>query len=108
EHVGFSPTRQTSGGGGGGRTHLLLALSRLIIDRAPLSRRSTVPTPNRDTSNIWVLVAFSPPHVLLKTVFAFLIPFLFRRLWYQRGRAVSTACNGKILCHRIVVSAACI
>ena len=26
--------------------------SHLTIDNAPLSRRSTVPTPNRDTSNI--------------------------------------------------------
>ena len=37
---------------GGGRTHLLLALSHLTIDHACLSRRSTVPTPNRHTSNL--------------------------------------------------------
>ena len=26
------------------------------IDHEPLSRRSTAPTPNRDTSNIWALI----------------------------------------------------
>ena len=41
---------------GGGRAYLFVAcLSRLTIDHASLSRRSTVPTPNRDTSNIWAL-----------------------------------------------------
>ena len=30
------------------------------IDHASLSRRSTVPTPNRDTSNIWALTTFCP------------------------------------------------
>ena len=29
--------------------------SRFITDSAPLSRRSILPTPNGDTSNIWVL-----------------------------------------------------
>ena len=48
------------GGEGGGRTHLLLASSYLTIDHASLSRRSTVPTPNRDTSNIWALITRFP------------------------------------------------
>ena len=34
------------GEGGGERNHMLLALSRVIIDHASLWRRSTVPTPN--------------------------------------------------------------
>ena len=41
-----------AGVGGGGRTHMLLALSDLTIDHASLSRRSTVPTPKRDTSDV--------------------------------------------------------
>ena len=44
--------------GGGGRTRLLLTLSHLTLDHASLSRRSTVPTPNRDTANIWALITF--------------------------------------------------
>ena len=35
-------------------------LSHCTIDHAPLSRRRTVPTPNRDTSNIWALITFFP------------------------------------------------
>ena len=35
-------------------------LSHLIIDHASLSRRSTVPTPSRDTAqHLWALVTFS-------------------------------------------------
>ena len=33
-------------------------LSHLAIDHASLSRRSTVPAPNRGTSNIWALITF--------------------------------------------------
>ena len=43
-----------------GGYHLLLALSRWTIDHASLSRRSTVPTPNRDLSNVWALSTFIP------------------------------------------------
>ena len=45
-----------------GGTYLLVAhLSPSTIEPAPLSRRSTTaPTPNRDASNIWALVTFSP------------------------------------------------
>ena len=51
--------KQTRGGGAGGGTHLLLAcLSHLTIDHASLSRRSTVPTPRGDTSNIRALITF--------------------------------------------------
>ena len=38
--------------GGGGGYSSVACLSHLTIDHASLSRRSTVPTPNRDTSNI--------------------------------------------------------
>ena len=41
----------------GGRAHFFVAcLSHLIIDHVSLSRRSTVLSPDRDTSNIWALV----------------------------------------------------
>ena len=41
--------RRDRGEGGEGGTHLLFTLSHLAIDHASLSRRSTVPTPIRDT-----------------------------------------------------------
>ena len=41
--------------GGGGAYSLVDYLSRLSIDHASLSRRSTVSTSSRDTSNIWAL-----------------------------------------------------
>ena len=44
-------------GGGGLNSYLL---SYLTIDHAPLSRLSTVPTPSRDTSNIWALITLLP------------------------------------------------
>ena len=48
-------------GWGGGRAYSFVAcLSHLATDHAPLSRRSTGPTPNRDTSNIWALITFFP------------------------------------------------
>ena len=37
---------------------LVTCFSHLTTDHASLSRRSTVPTPNRDTSNVWALVTF--------------------------------------------------
>ena len=51
---------QTGGGEGGGAYSFVACLGHLTIDHASLSRRSTVPTPNRDTSNIWALVALLP------------------------------------------------
>ena len=59
EHAGFyrpgrhllAPSANGGRGGRGGRAHLLLALSHWTIDHASLSRRSTVPTRNRDASN---------------------------------------------------------
>ena len=42
---------------------MLLAIGHLTIDHASLSRRSTVPTPNRDTSNIWALITFFPRYI---------------------------------------------
>ena len=52
------------GGGGGGGIHLLLALSNLTIDHASLSKRSTVSTAHRDTSNIWALITVRFSHIL--------------------------------------------
>ena len=49
------------GWGGGGMGYSFVAcLSHLTVDHASLSRQSTVPTPNRDTSNIWALVTLFP------------------------------------------------
>ena len=45
---------------GGGAYSFVACLSHLTIDHASLSRRSTVPTPNRDTSNIWALITLFP------------------------------------------------
>ena len=44
----------------GGAYSLVACLSHLTIDHASLSRRSTVPTPNRSTSNIWALITLLP------------------------------------------------
>ena len=48
----------TDGGGRGwGGAHLFVAcLNRCTIGQALFSRRSTVPSPNRDTSNTWRLI----------------------------------------------------
>ena len=45
-------------GEGGGAYSCVACLSFLTIDHAFRSRRSTVPTPNRDTSNVWSLITF--------------------------------------------------
>ena len=47
----------------GGVLICCLPLSHLAIDRAPLSRRSSVPTPNRDAFNISVLIMFCCPYI---------------------------------------------
>ena len=44
---------------GGRDTDCRFCISHLTIDQAFLSRRKTVPTPNRDTSNIWALHVFT-------------------------------------------------
>ena len=46
--------------GGRGAYSSVACLSHLALDHASLSRRSTVPTPNRDTSNIWALITLLP------------------------------------------------
>ena len=47
--------------GRGGEAYSFVAcLSHLTIDHASLSRRSTVPTHNRDTSNFWALITLFP------------------------------------------------
>ena len=58
--------------------NLVVCLSHLTIDHASLSRRSTVPTLNRDTSNIWALVTILP--YTTQKLFAYPVPVLFRRL----------------------------
>ena len=54
--------------GGGGAYSFVARLSNSTIDHAPLWRRSTVPTPNRDTSNIWELTTLLP-HRTYTTVY---------------------------------------
>ena len=57
-----TPGRSTSGGGSG--THLLLALViGPLTTHASRSRRSTIPTPNSDPSNIWALSTFLPYYI---------------------------------------------
>ena len=55
-HLVFWSPRQ--GGRGGGAYAFVAGLSHLAIDHVSFSRRSIVPTPNRDTSNIWALIVF--------------------------------------------------
>ena len=71
--------KHSAGGWGWGRTYLLLASSLLTIDHASLSRRGTVPTPNRDTSNIWACNGLHP--YTAHKLSAFLNPSVVRRLW---------------------------
>ena len=49
-----------SEGGRGGAYSFVVCLSYMTIDHAPLSRRSNVPTPNRDTSNIRAFLTLFP------------------------------------------------
>ena len=55
---------------GGGVLHLLLAL---VIGHASLSRRSIVPTPNRETPNIWALFTFFSPYITHPVEFVLLV-----------------------------------
>ena len=52
--------KEATGGRGGGAYSFVACLSNLTIDHESLSRRSIVPTPNRDTSNIWALITLLP------------------------------------------------
>ena len=47
---------------------MVACLSHLTVDNASLSRQSTVPTPNRDTSNVWALNTLFPCMYYTKTV----------------------------------------
>ena len=59
--VGAVGVEDGSGGTlGGGGYSFVACLDHLTFDHASLSRRSTVPTPNRDTSNIWALITLLP------------------------------------------------
>ena len=63
---------------GGGTCSFAACLGHLTIDHASLSRPSTVPTPTRDTSNIWALITILP--YITQKLLAYPIPVLFRRL----------------------------
>ena len=78
-HEIFTTPPTSSHGRGVGAYLFVACLNRLTIDHAFLSRRSTVPTPKRDTSNSEVLITF-----LLYTTqepSTYLIPILFCCLW---------------------------
>ena len=60
---------------------IVACLSHLTIVHELLSRRSTVPAPNRDASNIWALIAFLPYITHLVNNFAYLTLLLSRILW---------------------------
>ena len=54
--------------GGGGAYSFVACPGRLTIDHASLSRRSTVPAPNGDTSNVWgAHYLFFPYTAVLRT-----------------------------------------
>ena len=65
--------------GGRAARSLIDWLSRLTIDHASLSKRGTVPTPNRHPPNIWAPSTLFPYFTCKR--FAHHIPFLLRRLW---------------------------
>ena len=56
----MSQGRGGGGEGGRGAYSFVACLSHLTNEHASLSRRGIVPSPNRDTFNIWALVALSP------------------------------------------------
>ena len=62
----------------GGIYPFVAFLSHLTIDHASLSKRSTVPTPKRDASNIWALITLLT--YTTQKLFAYPIPALVRRL----------------------------
>ena len=68
-HVGLCTKSGGEEGGSGGRTHLSLASCHLDIDHASLWRRITVPTPNRDASNILALNTLLPYTALKKIMY---------------------------------------
>ena len=70
---------ETESGEDGGACSFVAFLNHLIIDHASFSRRSTVPTPNRATFNVWALITLVP--YITYELFAYPIPVLFRRLW---------------------------
>ena len=81
--------RSWAGKGGRGGYSFVACLSYLTIDHASLSRRSTVPTPNRDTSNIWTLSTVLP-YMAHENVWLFLAPSsLARHLSLLRERSCS-------------------
>ena len=63
-------------GRGGAGYSFVACPSHLTIDHASLSRRSTLPSPNRDTSNIWALITLIP-HILHRNCVLILSPSRF-------------------------------
>ena len=56
--VGVNSTHEDHAKGGGGAYSFIACLSHSTIDHESLSRRSTVLTPTRDTSNIGALITY--------------------------------------------------
>ena len=52
-------------GRGSRRYSMVACLRHLTVDHASLSRQATLPTPHRETSNIWALFTFLP-YITLK------------------------------------------
>ena len=69
-------TQEEEGGGEGeGARSSVACLSHLAIDSTSLSRRSTAPTANTDTSSMWALSSFIPSNTHKNTIyFLFLSP----------------------------------
>ena len=63
--------RKRGEGGGEGAYSFVAGLSHLTGDHASLSRRSTVPTRNGETSNVWALITFLP--YITRNPFAYII-----------------------------------
>ena len=70
-------TTATEGRGEG----VLIRCCHLAFYYPFLSSRSAVPNPNRDISNIWVLITLFPYSILVITFCLFQFSLLFGRLW---------------------------
>ena len=70
--------------GGGGAYSYVACLSRLTIDHASFSRRRTVPTPDRDTSNVSALITIF--HIFRENCLPILSPSCFESQGESEGR----------------------
>ena len=103
------------GGRGGGAYSFVACLGHVTNDHTSLSRRSTVPTPNRNTSNNWALIAFRPYRVIFAAVLFQLVVsnqafWRYTPPWSQpampypakSSRANSSPLNGELKwCHEL-------